>query len=358
MPKRELSISKYEGVIHRYSQYLPVDPRHIVTLNEGNTPLLCVPRLAEKICKGVDLYLKFEGLNPTGSFKDRGMTYAVSKALESGAKAVICASTGNTSASAAAYGARAGLKVIVIIPAGKIALGKLSQALMHGAQIIQIKGNFDDALTMVKAIVEEKKCILVNSLNPHRLMGQRSAAYEICDTLEEAPMYHVLPVGNAGNITAYWAGYRDYFKSRRIKAMPKMLGFQASGAAPIVKGRVIKKPETIASAIRIGNPASWEGAVRARDESKGLIDAVTDKQILKAYRCLADTTGYFAEPASAAGLAGLTKLSQKGFFRRGDRVVCTLTGHGLKDPDTAMAGAPKLKTYPVDLKKILKVIHL
>jgi threonine synthase len=358
MGKKELKISEYQGVISRYSQYLPINPRYIVTLNEGNTPLLRAPRLAEKICKGIDLYLKFEGLNPTGSFKDRGMTYAVSKAMESGSKAIACASTGNTSASAAAYGARAGLKVVVIIPAGKIALGKLCQALMHGAQVVQIRGNFDQALDIVRTLVETKNCVLVNSINPHRIMGQKTAAYEICDVLNGTPNYHALPVGNAGNITAYWRGYKDYHESGRIKSLPKMLGFQAAGAAPIVKGKIVKRPETIASAIRIGNPANWETAISARDESKGLIDSVNDRQILQAYKYLADTAGYFAEPASAAGLAGLIKLSKKGFFRRGDRVVCTLTGHGLKDPDSAMSIARKPKTYPADIDKVLKVIKV
>ncbi len=356
--KKQLPASEYQGVIHRYSAYLPVRKQALVTLNEGNTPLLPAPRLAEKICPGVDLHLKFEGLNPTGSFKDRGMTYAVSKAVESGAKAIACASTGNTSASAAAYGARAGLKVIVLIPAGKIAMGKLSQALMHGAQVIQVRGNFDQALEIVKQIADNKKCVLVNSINPHRLLGQKTAAYEICETLGAAPTYHALPVGNAGNITAYWNGYKEFHNAGIVKSRPIMLGYQAAGAAPIVKGRVVKNPETVASAIRIGNPANWESALKAQEESGGHIDSVTDRQILQAYRQLAATTGYFAEPASAAGLAGITKLAKNGFFKRGDRVVCTLTGHGLKDPDTAMANAPKPKTVAPDIKKVLKLIKI
>ncbi len=333
-------------------------PKSIVTLQEGNTPLLRAPRLADKLAKGIDLYLKFEGLNPTGSFKDRGMTYAVSKAVEAGAKAIACASTGNTSAAAAAYGARAGLKVVVFIPVGKIAMGKLSQALMHGAQVIQIKGNFDQALEIVKAIAETGNCVLVNSINPHRLKGQRTAAYEVCDFLGDAPDYHALPVGNAGNISAYWAGYQDYRQERLIKRLPKMIGFQAAGSAPIVKGRVVKNPETVASAIRIGNPANWETALQAREESGGLIDSVTDRQILQAYRWLAETTGYFAEPASAAGLAGIAKLAKKGFFKRGERVVCTLTGHGLKDPDAAFATAAKPRTLPADINKVMKAIKI
>lgn len=353
-----IDVSQYRGVIDRYRDYLPVGSEAIVTLEEGNTPLLHAPKLAEKLAPGIELHLKFEGLNPTGSFKDRGMTYAVSKALESGAKAIACASTGNTSASAAAYGARSGLKVLVIIPAGKIALGKLCQALMHGAQVIQIEGNFDDALEIVRKIAQQKHCILVNSVNPYRLEGQKTAAFEVCDTLKEAPDYHVLPVGNAGNITAYWRGYCEYHKEGRISARPKMLGFQAAGAAPIVLGERVLNPETVASAIRIGNPANWETALEARDDSGGLIDAVTDEEILEAYTLLARTTGYFAEPASAAGLAGIAKLAQTGFFKKGDRVVCTLTGNGLKDPDTALQSCAKPQTLPADIDEVLKVVRI
>lgn len=352
----ELSVAR--GVINRYSAYLPLKAENIVTLHEGDTPLLEVPRLAEEIFPGLKVYLKFEGLNPTGSFKDRGMTYAVSKARENGAQAIACASTGNTSAAAAAYGARAGMKVVVIIPAGKIALGKLSQALMHGAQVIQVEGNFDVALEIVREIAEQRDCVLVNSVNPDRLMGQKTAAYEVCDVLGGAPTYHALPVGNAGNITAYWNGYKDYFNEKKIERRPKMLGFQAAGAAPIVEGHVIENPETVASAIRIGNPANWKTALQARDESGGLIEAVTDEEILAAYRRLARITGYFAEPASAAGVAGITKLAERGFFQAGDTVVCTLTGHGLKDPDTAIANAEPAKTVPADIKKVLELIAL
>lgn len=353
-----MDVSQYRGVIHRYAEALPIQSEHIVTLHEGNTPLIEAPRLAEKIFPGLQLYLKFEGLNPTASFKDRGMTYAVSKAVEAGAKAIACASTGNTSAAAAAYGVRAGLKVIVIIPVGKIALGKLSQALMHGAQVIQVEGNFDEALDIVREISEQRECTLVNSMNPDRLMGQKTAAYEICDVLGEAPTYHALPVGNAGNITAYWRGYQDYHRANKIGSLPQMLGFQAAGSAPIVEGHVIEEPETVASAIRIGNPANWETALQARDESGGLIEAVSDEEILQAYGWLAGVAGIFAEPASAAGIAGVYKLAQRGFFKQGDVLVCTLTGHGLKDPDTAIANSRKALTLPADIEKVLEVIDL
>lgn len=358
MPKQSVSAAAYQGVIRRYARSLPVKKKSIVTLHEGNTPLLEVPRLAERIFPGLELYLKFEGLNPTGSFKDRGMTYAVSKAHEAGSPAIACASTGNTSAAAAAYGARAGMRVIVVIPKGKVALGKLSQALMHGADVIQVRGNFDQALEVVKGIVEHANCTLVNSINPNRLLGQRTAAYEVCDTLGKAPKYHALPVGNAGNITAYWAGYRDYYRDKKVRRLPQMLGFQAAGAAPIVKGRVFAKPETVASAIRIGNPANWETALLARDESGGLIDAVTDRQILQAYQWLAEVTGYFAEPASAAGIAGIIKLAKKGFFKKGDTVVCTLTGHGLKDPGTAIDTAKQPISLPARIDQVLKALKL
>ncbi len=353
-----MSGSAYQGIIRRYRDALPIAEEHIVTLHEGNTPLLPAPQLAEQIFPGLDLYLKFEGLNPTGSFKDRGMTYAVSKAVEKGAQAIACASTGNTSAAAAAYGARAGLKVVVIIPAGKIALGKLSQALMHGAQVIQIEGNFDQALEIVRVLANESHCELVNSVNPNRLMGQQTAAFEICDYFAEAPQYHALPVGNAGNITAYWQGYETYFAQGKSTCKPQMLGFQAEGASPIVKGEIVKNPETVASAIRIGNPANWESALKVRDDSGGLIDAVTDTEILASYQLLARYAGYFAEPASAASVAGVVKLAQQGFFKAGDRVVCTLTGHGLKDPDNAIANSPQPQTLPADAKQVLSVIKL
>ncbi|MDO8644732.1 MAG: threonine synthase [bacterium] len=341
------------GIIRRYRKYLPVDEKAIVTLREGMTPLIEVPRLAQKIGIEAEIFLKFEGLNPTGSFKDRGMTYAVSKAVEEGKKAIICASTGNTSAAAAAYAARGGLKAIVLIPEGKIALGKLSQALIHGASVYAIKGNFDDALKVVREVAQSEKIVLVNSINPYRLEGQKSASFEICDDLKEAPDYHLIPVGNAGNITAYWWGYKIYHEEGLVKKRPKMLGFQASGAAPIVLGHVVEKPETIATAIRIGNPASWQNALKARDESGGLIDSVTDKEILQAYQLLASQTGVFCEPASAAGLAGLIKHHKKGFFKKGSQIVITLTGHGLKDPDTAISVSGKVKKIK-NAKEILK----
>lgn len=348
----------YNGIILKYMKYLPIGEKHIVTLNEGNTPLLPAPRIANLLGDGVEVYLKLEGLNPTGSFKDRGMTYAVSKALEGGAKAIICASTGNTSASAAAYAARAGIKCFVVIPKGKIALGKLSQALMHGAQVIAVDGNFDEALTIVRQIADQGHATLVNSVNPYRLEGQKSAAFEVCEALGKAPAYHALPVGNAGNITAYWRGYKQYRSEGMIDALPKMIGFQAAGAAPIVLGRPVKKPETIATAIRIGNPASWKAAVQARDESGGLIGKVTDREILKAYQLLARLEGYFCEPASAAGVAGILKLSKKNFFKKGDVIVCTLTGHGLKDPDTAMKSSkPPTYVKPV-FEKVIKALRL
>src|SRR4030042_1054559 len=292
----------WRGIIEEYRDFLPVsDNTPIITLNEGNTPLIKVQNIKKKLSLDLELYFKFDGANPTGSFKDRGMTLAISKALESGATAVICASTGNTSASAAAYAAKANISAIVLIPEGKIALGKLAQALVHGAHVLQVKGNFDEALSIVKALVGKNPITLVNSINPFRLEGQKSAAFEVCDQLGFVPEYHVLPVGNAGNITAYWKGYKEYNNAKRISSLPVMLGFQAAGAAPIVLGRTVEKPETIATAIRIGNPASWKAAEQARDESNGLIDMVTDDEIREAYRLLALTEGIFAEPASAAG---------------------------------------------------------
>jgi threonine synthase len=338
--------SLWRGVIEEYREFLPVSENTpIISLNEGNTPLIKAVNLKNK---GIDLeiYFKFEGANPTGSFKDRGMTLALSKAVESGSKAVICASTGNTSASAAAYAARAAMKAVVLIPQGKIALGKLAQALVHGAFVIQVDGNFDDALNIVKILVEKYPITLVNSINPFRLEGQKSAAFEICDQLGFAPKYHALPVGNAGNITAYWKGYNEYKNDGRMDSLPVMLGFQAAGAAPIVKGHPISKPETIATAIRIGNPASWKSAVAARDESGGRIEAVTDDEILKAYNLIASSEGIFCEPASAASLAGVIKLYQENFFKSGDTVVCTLTGHGLKDPDTVL----RISKDPIKVK--------
>lgn len=332
----------WPGVIRAYRSHLPVrDDRCVVTLLEGNTPLLEARNLARLVEPRVRLFLKCEGFNPTGSFKDRGMTVAISKALEEGSRAVICASTGNTSASAAAYAARAGMKAFVVIPEGKIALGKLSQAIMHGAEVIQIRGNFDQALRIVRQIAERYPVTLVNSLNPNRIEGQKTASFEICDVLGRAPDYHFLPVGNAGNITAYWKGYREYLELGRIDRAPRMMGYQAEGAAPIVRGHPIERPETVATAIRIGNPASWRGAERARDESGGRIDLVSDQEILRAYKMVAELEGVFCEPASGASVAGFIKAAREGIFREGEVVVCTLTGHGLKDPQNALRFAER-----------------
>lgn len=351
-------IEAYHGLIHRYRDYLPAKEKSIVTLLEGNTPLMKVNRLREKIGLPCDLYLKFEGLNPTCSFKDRGMTYAVTKAVEEGAKAIICASTGNTSASAAAYAARAKLKAYVLIPKGNIAYGKLSQAMMYGATVIQIKGNFDEALQRVRELGANYPVHVVNSVNLHRLQGQKTASFEICDSLGRAPTHHILPVGNAGNISAYWMGYEEYFKEKKIKRKPKMMGFQASRASPIVRGKPVKDPQTIASAIKIGNPASWQKAILARDASGGMIDKVTDAEILKAYKYVAQYEGYFCEPASAVSIAGVIKKNKEGYFKKSDLLVCTLTGHGLKDPDIAIDNSKKAISCGSDLKSILKVMKL
>ncbi len=327
------------GIIERYQEFLPVtENTPIISLNEGNTPLILAESLPKELgLKNVRIYYKFEGLNPTGSFKDRGMTMAISKALEDKATAVMCASTGNTSASAAAYASRCGLKCFVLIPEGKIAKGKLVQAYRYGAKVIVIKGNFDQALEMVKDMTKDGKITLVNSINPYRIEGQKTGAFEVVDDLGEAPEYHAIPVGNAGNITAYWKGYKEYKKAGRSEVLPKMLGFQAAGSAPIVLGKRVENPETIATAIRIGNPASWQGALAARDESGGLIDSVTDEEITKAYKFIAEREGVFAEPASAAAVAGVIKLAKKNFFKEGTRIVLTLTGAGLKDPDYALS---------------------
>jgi threonine synthase len=328
----------YAGLIERYRELMPVsESTPVVTLYEGNTPLIPAPRLAAAIHPNLDLYLKFEGVNPTGSFKDRGMTVAVSKSVEAGMKAIMCASTGNTSASAAAYAARAGLECCVLIPGGNIALGKLAQAVAHGAKVLAIQGNFDDALCLVREITAEYPIALVNSVNPFRLMGQQTAAWEIVDTLGRAPDIHVLPVGNAGNITAYWMGYKEYLRLGKCSTAPKMIGFQAAGAAPIVRGEPVANPETIATAIRIGNPASWKGAVLAKEESGGLIDCVSDEEILEAYQMTANLEGVFAEPASAVTIAGLRKLAETGYFAQRTTTAVTLTGHGLKDPNSAVS---------------------
>jgi len=360
-----VKIYEYKGLIERYRKYLPVsDGTPVISLMEGNTPLISAPKVAAALGrKKVCVYLKYEGLNPTGSFKDRGMTMAVSKALEEGQKAVICASTGNTSASASAYAARAGIKSIVLIPEGAIAMGKLAQALIHGAQVIPVKGNFDDALELVVAMSERYPVQLVNSINPYRIEGQKTAAFEICDTLGAAPDIHCLPVGNAGNITAYWKGYTEYFSRKQIGVLPVMCGFQASGSAPIVLGRPIKQPKTIATAIRIGNPASWKQAQAARDDSGGCIDKVTDRQILKAYAFLTRNEGVFVEPASAASVAGLFQMAENGYLKRFPAskeicIVCTVTGHGLKDPKTAIDNVRAPKVYPKDLAKVAKAAGL
>jgi len=347
----------WNGVIEAYRPFLPVtDQTPVVTLHEGNTPLIRAKHLADAIHPEIELYLKYEGANPTGSFKDRGMTLAISKAIEGGASAVICASTGNTSASAAAYGARAGIKVYVLIPEGKIASGKLAQAMIHRAVVIQVEGNFDEALTIVKEVSEKYRLTLVNSINPYRLEGQKTAAFEVCDRLGEAPTFHFLPVGNAGNITAYWKGYKEYKQHGRIASLPRMMGFQAAGAAPIVLGHVVEKPRTIATAIRIGNPASWKGAEAAAAESRGEINLVTDEEIVEAYRMIAGMEGVFCEPASAASVAGVIKISRQGVFKKGDRVVCTLTGHGLKDVETAMTVSQKPITIKAQFEDVVKVL--
>ncbi len=347
------------GIIERYHSYLPVTGlTPIITLLEGDTPLIPARYLPEVLGVDVKVYFKFEGTNPTGSFKDRGMTLAVSKAIEKKTKAILCASTGNTSASAAAYAARAGIRCVVLIPEGKIALGKLAQALIHGATVIPIAGNFDEALKLAIAISQSHPMALVNSVNPDRIEGQKTAAFEIVDVLGDAPDIHCIPVGNAGNITAYWKGYQEYKSHNLSTHVPRMWGFQAAGAAPIVLGHIVEKPETVATAIRIGNPASWKGALAVREESKGMIDAVTDEDILEAYRFLASREGIFAEPAAAASVAGLKNSARKGLLKKGETIVCTLTGHGLKDPDTAT----KVKNLPSPVKPekaaVLKAIGL
>jgi threonine synthase len=350
----------WQGVIHRYAEYLPVsDKTPIITLNEGNTPLVRVRNFVEAIGGNFELYLKYEGLNPTCSFKDRGMTMAISKAKERGAAAVICASTGNTSAAAAAYAAQAKMRCIVLLPKGKIALGKLAQALMYGATTIAIEGNFDEALRIVRELGETGKVEVVNSINPVRIEGQKTAAFEICDQLGRAPDFHFLPVGNAGNITAYWKGYKEYHEAQKSDRLPKMFGFQAAGAAPIVDGAPVAEPNTVATAIRIGNPASWQAAVSAMKESQGLIDKVTDDEILHAYKTIARTDGIFVEPASAAALAGIIKCLQSGKILTGSLITATMTGHGLKDPDCAIktAGFEPIVAPPTR-DAVMKVIGL
>jgi len=338
----------WRGVIEEYRSYLPIAPgAPVVTLLEGGTPLVPAPRLSERV--GASVYLKVEGANPTGSFKDRGMTVAISSAVAGGAKAVVCASTGNTSASAAAYASRAGLKCVVLIPEGHIALGKLAQALIHGAKVLQVRGNFDQALNIVRELPDRAPVTVVNSVNPFRIEGQKTGAFEIVDVLGDAPDIHCIPVGNAGNITAYWRGYCEYRQAGRATKLPKMLGFQAAGAAPIVLGHVVEEPETVATAIRIGNPASWYSATAAASESGGSITSVTDQQILAAYRLLAEEESVFCEAASAASVAGLLESD----VPAGSTVVCVLTGHGLKDPDLAISQIDVPSVVDADIDAIL-----
>ena len=324
----------WQGLIEEYKEFLPVtENTPKLTLLEGNTPLIKLENLSTEL--GIELYVKVEGANPTGSFKDRGMVFAVAKAKEEGSKAVICASTGNTSAAAAAYAARAGMRAVIVIPEGKVAAGKLAQAYMYGAEVIQIEGNFDVALEMVRAISETSPITLVNSVNPYRIEGQKTAAFEICDVLGTAPDYLAIPVGNAGNITAYWKGFKEYNEKKQT-GLPQIFGFEAEGSAAIVQGKPIEFPETIATAIRIGNPASWKGAVAARDESNGVIEAVTDDEIIEAYKLIASREGIFAEPGSCASIAGLLRSVKNGNIKAGSKVVAVLTGNGLKDPQTAI----------------------
>jgi threonine synthase len=347
----------WRGLIDAYRDRLPVsDATPVITLHEGNTPLVPAPVLTQRT--GANVYLKVEGANPTGSFKDRGMTMAVSKAVEEGSKAIICASTGNTSASAAAYAARAGLTCAVLVPRGKIALGKLAQALVHGAKLLQVDGNFDDCLALASKLSQDFPVSLVNSVNIYRLHGQKTAAFEIVEALGDAPDIHCLPVGNAGNITAYWMGYLEDAKGGNAQHKPRMYGFQASGAAPIVTGKVVPEPSTIATAIRIGNPASWTKALDARDESGGLIAAVTDREILSAYRLLAREIGVFVELASAASVAGLLQQAASGAVPEGSTVVCTVTGHGLKDPEWAISTAPSPTTISTDVLAAAQALDL
>jgi threonine synthase len=347
----------WPGILTAYASRIPLPPgAQIVTLGEGNTPLLPAPHLSE--LTGCQVHLKVEGMNPTGSFKDRGMTGAMTYAKANGMEAVICASTGNTSASAAAYAARAGLTAAVLVPRGKIALGKLAQAVAHGARILQIDGNFDDCLELASKTAAQYPIELVNSVNPIRLLGQKTAAWEVCDVLGRAPDVHCLPVGNAGNITAYWRGYKEYAADGVVASTPRMFGFQAAGAAPLVRGEPVAEPETIATAIRVGNPASWAGAVTARDESGGLFEAVTDEQILAAYRLLSGREGVFVEPASATSVAGLLAVAADGRLPAGSVVVCTVTGHGLKDPDTALRGLAEVEPVPVDPTAVAAALEL
>ncbi len=353
------------GVIARYRQFLPVtDATPVISLNEGSTPLIHSPKLSARVGRGCEVYVKYEGLNPTGSFKDRGMTMAISKAVEDGARAVICASTGNTSAAAAAYAARAGVTCVVLLPAGKIAFGKLAQAFIYGAKVVAIEGNFDDALRLVRELGESGQFAIVNSINPHRIEGQKTAAFEIIEELGDAPDLHVIPVGNAGNISAYWKGYREFNALGRSTKLPRMAGFQAAGSAPIYFGKVVEKPETLATAIRIGNPASWDMANAAIKDSGGSIDIVTDAEILSAQQWLAANEGIFVEPASAASIAGLFKclgherceVCPLPRIPEGSRIVCTVTGHGLKDPDIAREQCGSIIPAKAEVNEILRLL--
>jgi threonine synthase len=349
----QAKLKQSRGVIERFREFLP-PCKTVVSLGEGNTPLVCSPKLSARVGRGCKVLVKNEGVNPTGSFKDRGMTVAVSRAIDCGARALICASTGNTSASAAAYAARAGIPCAVVLPAGKIATGKLIQTFAHGAKVIPIDGNFDDALRIVRELGEGNEFAIVNSINPDRIAGQKTAAFEIIDELGDAPDFHLLPVGNAGNITAYWAGYHEYRDRGKSKTLPVMIGFQAAGAAPIFHNRVIENPETIASAIRIGNPASWKQARTAVDESKGDVDVVSDDEIVAAQSWLASNEGIFVEPASAASIAGLLKWAEK--IPDQSCIVCTVTGHGLKDPDSIQRRIGNLESIPAKVDKVRRAL--
>lgn len=351
---------RYTGLIDKYRDRLPVhDDTRIISLGEGNTPLIRLSNIPELLGKDVDIYVKYEGLNPTGSFKDRGMCMAVTKAVEEGSKAIICASTGNTSAAAAAYAARAGITAFVLIPEGKIALGKLAQAMIHGAVVIQIKGNFDKGMQLVKEVGEEAPVTIVNSINPYRLQGQKTAAFEILEELGSAPDYHCIPVGNAGNITAHWMGYKEYHEHGIVNSLPKMVGYQASGSAPFLRGEMVDNPETVATAIRIGHPQSWDKAWQVQKECGGWFDECTDEEILAAQKLLTEKEGVFCEPASATSLAGAMRDIKSGKIAEGSKIVCTLTGHGLKDPDTAIKQCEdgnKMLTVEATLEQVKQAI--
>ena len=350
--------TRYTGLIDKYRDRLPIqDDTRVISLGEGNTPLIRLNNIPRTLGKDVNIYVKYEGLNPTGSFKDRGMTMAVTKAVEDGSQAIICASTGNTSAAAAAYASRAGITAFVLIPDGKIAMGKLAQAMMHGAVVIQIKGNFDEGMQLVKDVAEEAPVTIVNSINPYRLQGQKTAAFEIIEELECAPDFHCLPVGNAGNITAHWMGYSEYFEHGIVNNSPRMVGYQAAGSAPFLRGKMVDNPETVATAIRIGHPQSWDKAWNVQKESEGWFDECTDEEILAAQKLLAEKEGIFCEPASATSLAGAMRDIQSGKIPEGSKIVCTLTGHGLKDPDTAIKQATReLITVDAELNSVKNAI--